>query len=202
MILMIVIIDYGMGNLMNIKRGLEKVGGKVVITSDIATIKKADAIVLPGVGAFGPAMKNLRKFETVIRNAIKEGKPFLGVCLGMQLLFPQSEEGGLFKGLDIIKGKVVRLPNEVKVPQVGWNAIKIVKDSSLLQGIKDNSYVYFVNSYVPLPSDKSIVVAKTEYGISFPSVISKGNIFATQFHPEKSGDVGLKILENFVRLVK
>lgn len=199
---MIAIIDYGMGNLRSIQKGLELVGGKTVITSDPKVIENSDALVLPGVGAFEDATKNIKKLRKSILESVKNQKPILGICLGLQLLFTESEEGGPFKGLDLIKGRVVKLPSKVKIPQIGWNQIKIIKNNRLTKRIKNGSFVYFVHSYVPIPDDEEVIVAKTDYGLEFPSIVSKNNIFGTQFHPEKSGDVGLNILKNFVELIE
>lgn len=199
---MIAIIDYGMGNLRSIQKGLELVGGKTVITSDPKVVENSDALVLPGVGAFEDATKNIKKLRKSILESVKNQKPILGICLGLQLLFTESEEGGPFKGLDLIKGRVVKLPSKVKIPQIGWNQIKIIKNNRLTKRIKNGSFVYFVHSYVPIPDDEEVIVAKTDYGLEFPSIVSKNNIFGTQFHPEKSGDVGLNILKNFVELIE
>jgi glutamine amidotransferase len=162
----------------------------------------SDAIVLPGVGAFAPAVKNMAPIADVVAEAMKYGKPILGVCLGLQLLFTRSSEGGSVKGLDFISGNIVKLPETVKTPQMGWNTLKIAQSHPLLDGVKDGSYVYFVHSYYPQPSDSGVVVATTEYGIRFASMVAKKNLFATQFHPEKSSKTGLTMLKNFVRIVK
>ncbi len=197
------IIDYGAGNLKSIKRGLEKVGAKVEITHSIKIMQNADGIILPGVGAFGDAMKNLSPIKKDLIEQIKQGKPFLGVCLGYQLLFSESTEGGIHTGLDILKGRVVKLPNDVKIPHMGWNTLKIIqKNISLVEDIKDDAYVYFVHSYYPKVLKNDFIIATTNYGVEFASIIAKEHIFATQFHPEKSGKTGLKILDNFVKLVK
>ena len=198
---MIVIVDYGMGNLPNVKRALNLYSEDVVISSDIEIIKKADKILLPGVGAFGDAMRNIDKLG--MREVLVEAskiKPFLGICLGMQLLFEGSEEDSSEKGLGIIKGSVKKFKDiELKVPEIGWNSVKKPKESKILKGLADGSYFYFVHSYYVVPEEE-VAVGVTEYGYEFVSVIEKGNIMATQFHPEKSHDEGLKILKNFVEL--
>jgi glutamine amidotransferase len=196
---MIAVIDYGMGNLRSVQKGFEKVGFDAVVTSDIKTIESASRIVLPGVGAFTDCMNNLEGrglVEPVIR-AIEKGKPFLGICLGLQLLFEESEEFGNRKGLGLVKGKVKRFPKgELKVPHMGWNSIKKVKDTPLLADLADDSYLYFVHSYYVLP-DEDVTATTTDYGMEFTSSIVKDNIFACQFHPEKSQADGLKILKAF-----
>lgn len=200
---MIAIIDYEMGNLPNVKRGVEKFTEDVVITSDVEIIKKADKVILPGVGAFGDAMRNIDKLG--LRNIIIESaktKPLLGVCLGLQLLFDKSEEDLSVTGLGIIKGKVNRFSNKMglKVPEMGWNSVKKAKESRILSAIPDHSFFYFVHSYYVEPEDAGVIAGVTDYGIEFTSVIEKGNVMAAQFHPEKSHDWGLKILKTFVGL--
>jgi glutamine amidotransferase len=201
---MIALIDYGMGNLRSVEKALRKAGGDVALVQTDAELGKADRVVLPGVGAFADCMKNLKAQGLIepLKEFIKSGKPFLGICLGYQALFETSEEGEKQKGLGIFGGNVVRFPNkELKVPQIGWNQIQIQKENCpLMHGISDRSYVYFVHSYFPKPADEAIVLAQTEYGIRFASMVWKGNVFATQFHPEKSQTVGLRILENFVKV--
>ena len=191
-----------MGNLRSIRKGLEKSGAQVQITHNPTDLRNADAIVLPGVGAFAPAVKNMAPITDVVAEAMENVKPIFGVCLGLQLLFTQSSEGGSVKGLDFISGDVVKLPETVKTPQMGWNTINFAKSHPLLEGIKDHSYVYFVHSYYPQPTDADVIVATTEYGVRFPSMVAKKNIFATQFHPEKSSKTGLIMLKNFVRIIK
>jgi len=195
------IIDYESGNLRSISKALEAVGAKVEVTSSKKVISKAKGIVLPGVGAFHHGMKVLRKkgILSPIYAAINEGKPFLGICLGMQLLFSESKEHGFHKGLGVIKGRVKRFPSRVKVPHLGWNQIDVVaKDNAgILAGVKKGQYFYFVHSYYVEPADKGIIAAKTFYGIEFTSCIVKDNVWGVQFHPEKSSENGLKILENF-----
>ena len=196
------VVNYGVGNLRSIKRGLEKSGAEVQITHNLKELRRSDAIVLPGVGAFAPAVRNLVPITDVLKEAMEDGKPILGVCLGLQLLFTRSNEGGSIQGLDFISGDIIKLPENVKIPQMGWNTIDIVQSHPLLEGVKDNSYVYFVHSYYPQPSDAEVILATTEYGVRFPSMVAKQNLFATQFHPEKSSKTGLIILKNFVRIVK
>lgn len=196
------VVNYGVGNLRSIRRGLEKSGATVKITHSPTDLLSSDAIVLPGVGAFAPAVKNMAPIADIVAEAMKNGKPILGVCLGLQLLFTRSSEGGSVKGLDFISGDIVKLPDTVKTPQMGWNTLKIVKSHPLLEGVKDGSYVYFVHSYYPQPTDSAVVVATTEYGVRFASMVAQKNLFATQFHPEKSSKTGLTMLKNFVRIVK
>jgi glutamine amidotransferase len=198
----VAVVNYGVGNLRSIRRGLEKSGAAVEITHSPKYLRSSDAIVLPGVGAFAPAVKNMAPIADVVAEAMKNGKPILGVCLGLQLLFTHSSEGGSVKGLDFISGEVVKLPENVKTPQMGWNTLNMVQFHPLLEGIKDGSYVYFVHSYYPQPTDPQVIVATTEYGVRFPSMVAKKNLFATQFHPEKSSKTGLTMLKNFVRIVK
>jgi glutamine amidotransferase len=196
------VVNYGVGNMRSIRRGLEKSGATVEITHSPKDLRSSDAIVLPGVGAFAPAVKNMAPIADVVAEAMKDGKPILGVCLGLQLLFTRSSEGGSIRGLNFISGEVVKLPETVKTPQMGWNTLNIVQSHPLLEGVKDGSYVYFVHSYYPQPTDPDVIVATTEYGVKFPSLVAKKNLFATQFHPEKSSKTGLIMLKNFVRIVK
>ncbi len=197
---MIAIVDYGMGNLKSVEKGFLKIGRNVIITSSPGDIGNAKAVVLPGVGAFRDCVKHLDELSLVesIIKSIEKGKPFLGICLGLQVLFTESEEFGHSKGFDIFKGRVVRFPkNELKVPHMGWNSVKLRSETTLFKGIADRQYFYFVHSYYVLPDDKDMVTGTTDYGVEFVSMIGKGNVFATQFHPEKSQTLGLKILENF-----
>ena len=196
---LISVINYGVGNLRSVKKGLERTGAKVRIACNLRDIHEADAIVLPGVGAFSVAINNLNSLSYVLRQFIEEGKQLLGICLGLQLLFTKSSEGGSIDGLNLISGDIVKLPERVKIPQIGWNTVKFVKPHPLLEGIKDNSYFYFAHSYIPQPLEKEVIIATTEYGMRFPSVVAKQNVFATQFHPEKSSKTGLTILKNFVK---
>ncbi len=195
---MIAIIDYGTGNLKSIRNGFLKVGVNATITRDPYEIKKADALILPGVGAFGRAMKYLEDYKEIIYDFIDTGKPFLGVCLGLQLLFTKSQEDEGIKGLDIFKGEVLRLPEGLKIPHMGWNNLKIVNECPIFDETS-NDYMYFVHSYYVKPEDESIIAATTEYGIDVTAAVCKDNVFATQFHPEKSGEAGLNILRNFVK---
>lgn len=194
--------NYGVGNLRSIRKGLEKSGAQVQITHNPTALRAADAIVLPGVGAFAPAVKNMDPITDVVADAMNNGKPIFGVCLGLQLLFTQSSEGGTIKGLNFISGNVVKLPETVKIPQMGWNTLDFAKSHPLLDGVKDHSYVYFVHSYYPQPTDPDTVVTTTQYGVKFASMVAKKNLFATQFHPEKSSKTGLTMLKNFVKIVK
>ncbi len=201
---MIAIVDYGMGNLRSVEKGFSKVGVSTKVTNKPEVIEKADGVVLPGVGAFRDCMKeltNLKLVDAVVKT-IKKNKPYLGICLGLQVLFSESEEFGRCRGLDIFRGKVMRFPaNELKVPHMGWNDIKIQKNNPLLNGIKDRTYFYFVHSFYIVPENTSIISTATDYGLEFASMICKDNIFAVQFHPEKSQTTGLRILENFSRVV-
>jgi len=199
---MIAIIDYGMGNLRSVQKGFERVGREAVVTSDAKTILSAGKVVLPGVGAFTDCMRNLEQngLIDVVHQSIKSGKPFLGICLGLQLLFTESEEFGISKGLDIIKGRVVRFKiqdSTLKVPHMGWNSISIKRRAPALQDVPDNSHVYFVHSFHVVPENKNVIATTTDYGIEFVSSIWKDNIFAVQFHPEKSQTLGLSILKRF-----
>lgn len=206
---MIVIVDYGMGNLRSVEKALIKLGHQAIITRDKNEIKNASGVVLPGVGAFDAAMSELRdtNLEGTIIEEIAMGKPFLGICLGLQMLFNESEEGSL-KGFGILPGKVKRfnfkppLSSRLKVPQMGWNSINIKKQSPYFDGVENGSMMYFVHSYYAIPDDESVITTTTEYGIDFCSSVAKDNIFGVQFHIEKSGELGLKVLDNFARTCK
>ena len=202
----IAIIDYGMGNLRSVQKGLERVGAAAQVTRDAAVIAGAPGVVLPGVGAFGACMDNLRAYGLVdvVRHVIGRGTPFLGICLGMQLLFEESEEFGPVRGLGVFPGRVVRFADRphLQVPHMGWNQIRKRQDVPHMQGIDDGAFVYFVHSYYVVPADPSLTATSTEYGGEFTSAIARDNVFATQYHPEKSQAVGLKILENFGRVVE
>jgi len=204
---MIAVVDYGMGNLRSVAKALERVGGEVVVTADHALIDAANAVVLPGVGAFGRCMENLLAagLEEPVRKAARSGKPFLGICVGMQILFEESEEFGPVRGLGILPGRVRRfVPHEGarKIPHMGWNSLQIAHRVPVLRGVADGSHVYFVHSYYVVAADPSIVAATTTYGVPFAACVARGNLFATQWHPEKSQKVGLHLLANFVALSK
>lgn len=198
---MIVVVDYGMGNLRSVQKAFEYLGCEVKVSNSPSEVKSAPAIVLPGVGAFKDCRQNLEKTSLIepIISFLEKGKPFLGICLGMQMLFSFSEEGKV-EGLSIFKGAVKRLPPRNKVPHMGWNNVFYEKDSLLFKGIKEGSYFYFVHSYYVEPGEK-VTAGYTEYSVKIAAAVEKGNIFGVQFHPEKSGKLGLKILENFRRLV-
>ena len=199
---MIAIIDYGMGNLRSVQKGFEKVGHAAVVTSSPSEILAADRLVLPGVGAFEDAMHELRVRGLVdpVRQSVAAGKPFLGICLGMQLLFETGHENGRHEGLGILAGDVVRfdVPAGYKVPHMGWNQLEIVKPAPLLAGLSASPYMYFVHSYYVVPKDRSIVAAESSYPDPFTAMIWRDNLFATQFHPEKSQESGLRIIQNFL----
>jgi len=199
---MIAVVDYGRGNLRSVQKAFEKLGFEAIITSDPELILKAERMVLPGVGAFGDCVDNLKRYGLVeaVLEFINTGRPFLGICLGLQLLFTESEEFGPVKGLDVVRGKVVRFPAGLKVPHMGWNTVKILNPNPLLNGVKDGDYFYFVHSYYVVPEDREVVATTTDYGVDFVSMIRKDNIFATQFHPEKSQKLGLRLLYNFATL--
>lgn len=205
---MIAIIDYGMGNLRSVQKAFETVGHQAVVTRERRVIADASHVVLPGVGAFADCMANLEQYGLIepIRNAIASGKPFLGICLGLQLLFTESEEFGLHKGLNLVPGRVKRFPagggsseGRLKVPHMGWNDVTITRQAPPLQGVGSQAYFYFVHSYYVEPSDPSVVCSVTDYGVPFASSVWRDNIFACQFHPEKSQTVGLSIIRNFGR---
>ncbi len=201
---MIAIIDYQMGNLRSVQKGFEKVGHPATITSDPAMLADADKVVLPGVGAFGDAMAELERRHLVepIRQAIAAGKPFLGICLGLQLLFDVGYEGGRHEGLGVLAGEVVRfdLPADYKVPHMGWNQLNIRRPAPVLAGLPEGTHCYFVHSYHVVPRDPNVIATETDYGRPFCSMVLRDNIFATQFHPEKSQADGLKMLSNFATL--
>ena len=201
---MVAIIDYDAGNIKSVEKALHYLGEEAVITRDRDTILGADRVILPGVGAFGDAMEKLRTYELdkVIQEVVAQNTPFLGICLGLQLLFESSEESEGVEGLGILKGKVVRLPEEsdLKIPHIGWNSLKYPNPGRLFTGIAEDSYVYFVHSYYLQAKDPSIVTATTEYGTLIHASVEQGNVFACQFHPEKSSETGLRILKNFAEL--
>ena len=200
---MIAIIDYGMGNLRSVQKGLERTGCEAVVTRDVGEIQSARGVVLPGVGAFSTCMENLGKFGLIepIREVVRQQKPFLGICLGLQLLFSESEEFGRQKGLDLFTGKVVgfHAGKDRKVPHMGWNRLEKKIESPFLEGLCSGDYVYFVHSFYVVPNDSSIIATTTDYGESFVSSIATETLFACQFHPEKSQELGLRILANFAR---
>ncbi|HEY3963710.1 MAG TPA: imidazole glycerol phosphate synthase subunit HisH [Planctomycetaceae bacterium] len=201
---MIQIIDYGMGNLRSVQKAFEKLSVPAEICTNPADVKKCDRLILPGVGAFRDAITELRRqgFVEPIKTHIAADKPFLGICLGLQLLFDVSYEDGTWEGLGLMPGKVVRFPEnpELKVPHMGWNRVAIAADCPLFAGIPPDSFFYFVHSYHVVPDDAAVVAGRTEYGQPFTSVVHRGNMFATQFHPEKSQMLGLQLLANFAQL--
>lgn len=201
---MLAIIDYGAGNLRSVQKACELIGADAQITSDTEKILSADHVILPGVGAFGDCMSSIRGrgIDKCIYKVVEKGTPFLGICLGLQLLFEGSKESPKVSGLGIFDGEIVKIPesSDLKIPHMGWNSLSFPKASPLFNGIDENSFVYFVHSYYMQPTDKSIISATCEYSATLPVALSQGNIHATQFHPEKSGDVGLKILKNFIEM--
>ena len=205
--IMIAIIDYGAGNIQSVYKALKFIGADCKVTSDKDEILNADGAILPGVGSFGDAMDTMTKrgIKDTIIEYTKSGKPFLGICLGLQLLFPESEETPGVKGLDIFKGTITKIPNQnrtLKIPHMGWNNISIKQKNGIFKDIEGEPYVYFVHSFYLKAQDKDIVAATTQYGVEIDAAVQKGNIIATQFHPEKSGEIGLKMLKNFVEMVK
>ncbi len=204
---MIVIIDYGMGNLRSVEKAFLSVGARARVSGKADDVRRADKIVLPGVGAFRDAMQGLEKRKLIepILDAIHEGKPYLGLCLGLQLLFEESEEFGKHKGLGVLPGKVERFRLKLKIPHMGWNQVAFARQKNgncakqLLKGIPDKSFFYFVHSYYVMPEDSNVTAARTGYGIHFTSIAARGNVFACQFHPEKSQTYGLKLFKNFAR---
>ena len=202
---MIAIIDYGMGNLRSVQKAFERVGYEAVVTREVARIESARGVVLPGVGAFSACMENLGRFGLIepICDIVQRKKPFLGICLGFQLLFSESEEFGRQKGLDLFAGKVVGFDSKerLKVPHMGWNSLQKKKESAFLEGVSSGEFVYFVHSFYVVPEDASVIATDTEYGSPFVSSIATDSLFACQFHPEKSQEIGLRILLNFGRFV-
>lgn len=204
---MIAIIDYGMGNLRSVQKGFERIGAQATVTRDPDVIAGADGVVLPGVGAFGACMDNLRSYGLVdvVRRVVERGTPFLGICLGLQLLFEESEEFGPVRGLGLLRGRVVRFRErddpDFRIPHMGWNQIRARQEAPALRGIADGSAVYFVHSYYVEPADPGLVAATTDYGGEFVSAVARDNLFACQFHPEKSQRIGLAILRNFADTV-
>ncbi len=204
----VAVVDYGMGNLRSVQKGLERVGVNAEVTRDPERIAIAAGVVLPGVGAFGACMENLRSYGLIdpVRQAIDSGRPFLGICVGLQLLFEESEEYGPVQGLGILKGRCRRFPHreddpDYRVPHMGWNQLDKKNASPLLDGVDDGAFVYFVHSYYAEADDPSVVAASTRYGVEFVASVSRDNVYGCQFHPEKSQQIGLKILENFGNIV-
>lgn len=198
---MIAIIDYDAGNLRSVKKAFEYIGNEAIVTRNRDVLLKADKVVLPGVGSFGDAMEKLNKYNLTdtIKEIISNNTPFLGICLGLQLMFERSEETSGVEGLGIFKGNIVKFPQSInlKIPHIGWNSLDFPKEGRLFKGISQGDYVYFVHSYYLQAQDKNIVTATTEYGCHVEASVEQGNVFACQFHPEKSGETGLKILRNF-----
>jgi len=201
---MIAIIDYDAGNVKSVEKALQFLGVEAVVTRDPMVIREAEKVILPGVGSFGEAMEKLHNYGLVelIKEVVASGKPFLGICLGLQLLFESSEESPGVEGLGILKGKIVRIPDGegLKIPHIGWNSLTYPNPGRLYQGIEENAYVYFVHSYYLQAKEPEIVVAQTEYGVPIGASVEKGNVFACQFHPEKSSTVGMTILRNFIEI--
>ena len=203
---MVAIIDYDAGNIKSVEKAIQFLGEEAIITRNAEEILSASSVILPGVGAFGDAMEKLHKYNLipVIQEVVEKQIPFLGICLGLQLLFEKSDESPGVDGLGILQGKIKRIPDkeELKIPHIGWNSLKFPNEGRLYQGIAEDSYVYFVHSYYLVAKEDEIVVATTEYGTKIHASVEKGNVFACQFHPEKSSSVGLKILENFLSISK
>lgn len=203
---MIAIIDYDAGNLKSVYKALQFLGEEVIITRDRNEILNADKVILPGVGSFGDAMGKLHEYRlvSVIKEVVEKGTPFLGICLGLQLLFDRSEESPGVEGLGILKGEILRIPDkeELKVPHIGWNSLKFDHPGTLFQGLSEESYVYFVHSYYLKAEEEEIVKASAEYGVKIHASVEKDNVYACQFHPEKSSEVGLTILKNFAMIGK
>ncbi len=201
---MTAIIDYDAGNIRSVEKALQFLGEEAYVTRDRERILEADRVILPGVGAFGDAMDKIRGYglEEVIREVVDRGTPFLGICLGLQLLFERSDESSEVAGLGILEGEILRIPDNAgfKIPQIGWNSLKYPNEGRLFAGVPEDSYVYFVHSYYLKAKDEGIVTATTEYGTKIHASVEKGNVFACQFHPEKSSDVGLALLRNFIRI--
>lgn len=206
MIAPVAIVDYGAGNLRSVQKAFEHLGCPAVVTSDPARIAEAAGVVLPGQGAFGACMRGLEAagLDGVVRDVVRADRPFLGICIGMQLLFEESEESPGVRGLGLLAGRIVRFPSQpgLKVPQMGWNQLRIVRRAPVLEGIADGSWVYFAHSYYPLPADPEVVATRTEYGVDYASSVRRDRLFAGVFHPEKSQRVGLAMFANFLRLLE
>jgi glutamine amidotransferase len=198
----VVVVDYGAGNLHSVSRAVVNAGTRPLVTSNPAYLEDAEALIVPGVGAAADTMANLRRsgFVEPIREYIASGRPFLGVCMGQQALFDVSEEGGEHECLGILPGRVVRFSNGLKVPHMGWNQVRIAQSHPIFEGIADGSNFYFVHSYYPKPEDSGVVIGETDYGVTFASVIARDSVVATQFHPEKSGEAGLRMYANFLKI--
>ena len=201
---MIAIIDYDAGNIKSVEKAMHLLGQEVVVTRDRESILKADKVILPGVGAFGDAMSKIRQYnlEEVIHEVVEKGTPFLGICLGLQLLFERSEESPGVEGLGILKGEILKIPETegLKIPHMGWNSLTFQNQGRLFKGLEEHPYVYFVHSYYLKAEEESIVKATTQYGVTIHASVEKGNVFACQFHPEKSSRAGLQMLKNFAEL--
>jgi len=197
----IAIIDYGMGNLHSVSKAVERLGYEAIVTADRDAILAASGVILPGVGAFGDAMELIREsgLDGTIEDVAASGKPLLGICLGMQLLFTESEEHGLHRGLDLLPGRVERFRGDFKVPHMGWNRLAFLRESPLLDGL-DGGHAYFVHSYRVIPENRNDLIATAEYYVEVSAIVGRGNVFGMQFHPEKSGDVGMQLLGNFLKL--
>jgi glutamine amidotransferase len=196
------LVDYGAGNLFSIRGGLEAAGARARTVKTEREIDACDALVVPGVGAFGPAMKKLEPLRKAINEFAASGKPLLGICLGLQVFFESSDESPGARGFDFFSGECKRFPPSVKIPQIGWNSLEINPECPLFEGVASGEYAYFVNSYYAKPSDESVIAAETDYGVRFASAVWRANVFATQFHPEKSGAAGIAMLKNFVNLAE
>lgn len=200
----IVIVDYGAGNLHSVARAVENEGVRPLITSSSRYLDEADGLIVPGVGAAEDTMRNLREHELVepIKEYIASGRPYLGVCMGQQALFEYSEENDRQECLGVLPGRIARLPDDLKVPHMGWNRVRFVREHPIFDGIEDGSYFYFVHSFYPEPADRDVVIGETDYGVTFPSVVARDNVVATQFHPEKSGEAGLRMYRNFLQIAE
>lgn len=198
----VAIIDYGVGNLRSVEKAFAATDCEAIVSGDEEHLRAAEKLVLPGVGAFGACMRALRErgFDELVRERVQEGTPLLGVCVGMQLLFDESEEFGATPGLGLLRGRVRRFSDDLVVPHIGWNRIEQIRENTLFDGVTNRSFFYFVHSYYCEPSDQSVVAGETEYGLNYASVVAKDNICGVQFHPEKSQDAGLRLLNNFARL--